>query len=106
MWPSPDGGKIAFATFDDSKVEDVTWTKYSQGDVDNGGAGGGGGGGDIEHVDQSLILEKNVYPEIKTLKYPKAGSTNPTVKLWLIDLDSLEDLQSVELKPPQSFKFE
>ena len=85
----------------------MTWTKYGGGGDGNGReTGGGGGDADTEHVDPSLMLEKNVYPEIKTLKYPKAGSTNPTVKLWLIDLESLDDLQSLQLKPPKSFKFE
>ncbi len=87
IWPSPDGTKIVFATFDDTRVENATWTTFENEDED------------------ANDLFSQIYPEVQTLKYPRAGGINPEVTLWLVDLEDLEDLRSLRLAPPKSFKF-
>ncbi len=40
----------------------------------------------------------NIYSKIQEYAYPKAGETNPTVKLYVQSLSAVDD--RVELKPP------
>lgn len=54
---SPDGNKIAFYRFDESKVKEYTLTKYGK-----------------------------LYPELYTYKYPKAGEDNSVVDIYVYDL--------------------
>jgi dipeptidyl-peptidase-4 len=55
------GSRIAFAKFNDSLVPEFRYPHY----------------GDPEKV------EEWQYPEYRTVRYPKAGETNPTVSLWV-----------------------
>lgn len=60
---SPDGKFLIFATFNDTEVKDAFYPIYGKpGDIDG------------------------QYPSIMKLKYPKSGSTMPTVTLNLINL--------------------
>lgn len=63
LWWAPDGSLLSFASFDDSKVDSISYPKYGTYDDPN-----------------------NVYPELVTLRYPKAGRENPSVSLWVVDL--------------------
>ncbi|XP_023344643.1 venom dipeptidyl peptidase 4 isoform X3 [Eurytemora carolleeae] len=63
IWWSPSSKKLAYAVFDDSQVSEYSWNHY----------------GKWKNV-QNL---KNQYPRVKTIHYPKAGSRNPTVSLWI-----------------------
>uniref|UniRef100_A0A336M465 Venom dipeptidyl peptidase 4 n=1 Tax=Culicoides sonorensis TaxID=179676 RepID=A0A336M465_CULSO len=64
MWFSPDGKYLALVHLDDTFVENFTYPIYGQpGNVDN------------------------QYPTGVTLRYPKAGTTNPTVELRVVDTD-------------------
>lgn len=65
LWFSPDSTKMAIVSFDDTNVEEFTYHIYGE--------------------PGSLL---NQYPEDVTLRYPKAGTTNPTVQLRVIDLTS------------------
>jgi len=56
---SPDGSKIAFYRFDESRVKEFFYTKW----------------GDL-------------YPKLTRFKYPKAGQKNSIVKIGVYDLDS------------------
>jgi dipeptidyl-peptidase-4 len=56
---SPDGSKIAFIKFNESKVKEFDLTLY----------------GDL-------------YPELFKYKYPKAGEDNSVVSVWIYDLNS------------------
>lgn len=66
LWFSPTGKQIAFASFNDSLTRIMTVPYY-------------GNPGDIAF---SYPLEQHV-------RYPKSGSTNPTVSLHVVDLESL-----------------
>ncbi|XP_065200255.1 venom dipeptidyl peptidase 4 isoform X2 [Planococcus citri] len=58
MWFSPDGKKLAYATFDDSKVDTMTIPFY----------------GEPGAIDSQ-------YPGVLNLRYPKPGRQNPTFSL-------------------------
>lgn len=66
FWVAPDLEKIAFATFNDAKVE-----KFMYEMIGNPGS-------------------FYQYPELIELRYPKPGTTNPTVKLTVRDLSNGE----------------
>lgn len=57
---SPDGRKIAFMRFDESRVKEFTMTIYKDG----------------------------AYPEYETFKYPKVGAENAVLSIHIYDLDS------------------
>lgn len=59
-WWSPDGKRIAYYEFDEDGVESYPLTD-----------------------------ERPVYPEIRWQKYPKAGTTNPAVRLGVLDLATM-----------------
>ena len=59
---SPDGTKIAYMRFDESRVKEFTMTKFSG----------------------------KLYPEQYSYKYPKAGEENAVVELWVHDFSSGE----------------
>ena len=65
VWFSPDSTKLAFMKFDDTLVREFIYDLY----------------GESENV-----LEKNQYPEEVRLRYPKAGTNNPVIKLIVFDL--------------------
>lgn len=72
LWFSPNGDRIAFVRFNDTQVKEFSYTIY-------------GTPGDL----------KNQYPETVTIRYPKAGETNPTVSLIVADLTGVRDLKTV-----------
>ncbi|MCB0516982.1 MAG: S9 family peptidase [Chitinophagales bacterium] len=65
---SPDGSKIAFYRFDESKVKEFTMELY----------------------------KNEVYPELVKFKYPKAGEENAKVTLHLYDL-ATQQIQKIDL---------
>uniref|UniRef100_A0A8C4S900 Dipeptidylpeptidase IV N-terminal domain-containing protein n=1 Tax=Erpetoichthys calabaricus TaxID=27687 RepID=A0A8C4S900_ERPCA len=73
-WWSPDGRRLAFLMINDSLVPRVVLPRFTG------------------------VL----YPSGYTYPYPKAGQTNPSVKLYVVKVQGLAD--TVELRPPASFK--
>ena len=63
VWFSPDGSKLSYASFDDSKVSPISYPKYG-----------------------SYDDPSNVYPSLVTLRYPLAGRDNPIVSVFVVDL--------------------
>ncbi|XP_031343861.1 venom dipeptidyl peptidase 4-like isoform X2 [Photinus pyralis] len=64
LWFSPNGKYLAFGSFDDQRVLDYHYMVY-------------GTPGDI----------KDLYPTVVSLKYPKVGTNNPTVKVKYVNLE-------------------
>jgi dipeptidyl-peptidase-4 len=58
-WWSPDGSKIAYYRFDETRVREYPLVDFTQ-----------------------------QYPEITPQRYPKAGEVNPTVQVGVLDLDT------------------
>lgn len=77
IWWSPVGSLISFASFDDTKVDAISYPKYGTYDDPN-----------------------NVYPELVTLRYPKTGRENPSVALWVADLRAANGPTARRLMPP------
>ncbi|XP_066155922.1 venom dipeptidyl peptidase 4-like isoform X1 [Euwallacea fornicatus] len=80
LWFSDDGSKIAFARFNDAEVEAMVVPIYG--------------------VPGSLHFQ---YPRANFVKYPKAGTPNPTVSLYVYDIDTEETTQ---LSTTESLKSE
>ncbi|XP_069080355.1 dipeptidyl peptidase 4-like isoform X2 [Pleurodeles waltl] len=59
LWWSPNASFIAYAQFNDTNVPLIEYSWYGN--------------------------EKQQYPETISIPYPKAGATNPTVKLFIVD---------------------
>lgn len=73
-WWSPDGERLAFLMINDSLVPNMVIPRFTGG----------------------------LYPKGKHFPYPKAGQTNPTVKLFVVNLYG--PTHTLELMPPDSFK--
>ncbi|CRK18807.1 hypothetical protein BN1723_011699, partial [Verticillium longisporum] len=67
LWFSPDGEYVAYLSFDETGVETFTIPYYMDGQK-----------------------TAPVYPRELDLRYPKVGTTNPTVKFSLLEVDSGE----------------
>ncbi|XP_046386963.1 inactive dipeptidyl peptidase 10-like isoform X2 [Ischnura elegans] len=87
LWFSPDGRWIVYATFNDSQVGEMRFPFY-----------GGGSNG----------VGAPRYPQIRSLRYPKAGTPNPVVTLWALELSSLSHPShyptTTDLKPSLGVK--
>eukprot|EP00094_Tigriopus_californicus_P011472 TCALIF_11077-PA protein Name:"Similar to DPP10 Inactive dipeptidyl peptidase 10 (Homo sapiens)" AED:0.12 eAED:0.12 QI:0/0.84/0.64/0.92/0.76/0.85/14/214/869 len=81
LWPSPNGQKLVYVTFNDSKVEEVRWNIYGN---------------------DASARGNNPYPHVGKMRYPKAGTTNPSIKVWMVNFESLENLEQRELYPPKA----
>lgn len=72
VWMSRDGLLLAFATFNDSLVEEMRFPWYGS------------------------ISETRLYPDIRSLRYPKPGTRNPKATLTVVDL---VDTSYIKMKP-------
>ncbi|XP_023712953.1 dipeptidyl peptidase 4 isoform X2 [Cryptotermes secundus] len=80
LWFSPDAHFLLYASFNDSLVGELKYPWYGR------------------------IQERLRYPQIRMLRYPKAGTRNPAVTLWAVDLSRPLQLYPVDLKPPLVLK--
>ncbi|XP_029660600.1 dipeptidyl aminopeptidase-like protein 6 isoform X1 [Formica exsecta] len=100
IWPSPDGSHILYATFNDTRVSvlEFPWFGTQLGQDGTGSS--------------SLGASKS-FPPSRSIRYPRPGSPNPEIELWIMDLGnvSLTNYSSIgnvtlpaktKLKPPPS----
>ncbi|CAG2112873.1 unnamed protein product, partial [Medioppia subpectinata] len=81
FWLSPDGKHLVFAKINDSKVDTITWPFYGQ----------------------YYNLSSNQYPSEVALKYPKPGRNNPTIEIFVLNLnESVDNIELVRLLPPET----
>lgn len=66
LWWSPNGDYVAFLRANDTEVPEYQIPYFVQGDGEDN------------------------YPEVRSLKYPKAGASNPEVSIGIIDVDKNE----------------
>ncbi|KAI7815507.1 DPP4, partial [Rhyzopertha dominica] len=78
MWASPDGKKLAYAKFDDREVRAMTIPFYGE--------------------PGSLSSQ---YTQAAQIRYPKPGTTNPTVTFHVIDLENTTSVK--DLTAPSAF---
>ncbi|XP_029461465.1 dipeptidyl peptidase 4 isoform X3 [Rhinatrema bivittatum] len=74
LWWSPNGKFLAYAEFNDTQVPIMEYSFYGE--------------------------ESNQYPKTIKLPYPKAGTANPTVKLFVVDTQSLQNVIHQEIAAP------
>ncbi|XP_012252193.2 venom dipeptidyl peptidase 4 [Athalia rosae] len=78
LWFSPDGMRMVIASFNDKNVSETLYYHYGE-------------PGDLDYQ----------YPQQVSIKYPKAGTTNPIVKLSLVDLAATDSLSWMDLPAPE-----
>ncbi|KAG7188926.1 hypothetical protein KM043_008527 [Ampulex compressa] len=75
IWMSPDGHMMLYASFNDSLVEEMHISWFGEGN-------------------------KALYPDIRSLRYPKPGTPNPLVRLYVADLADPKNIHTKMVKPP------
>ncbi|XP_019409091.1 PREDICTED: dipeptidyl peptidase 4 [Crocodylus porosus] len=80
LWWSPNGNFIAYAEFNDTEVPVIEYSFYSEDTLQ--------------------------YPKTIRIPYPKAGARNPTVKLFIVNTQSLTPLNSTEITVPRKISGE
>ncbi|GFY74750.1 prolyl endopeptidase FAP [Trichonephila inaurata madagascariensis] len=78
LWWSPDGNQFCFATLNDTKTGIYYYNWYGN------------------HNDSN-----NVFAQLKSIRYPKAGHENPTAVLWVVDVRSPSRILHRDVKPPR-----
>ncbi|KOX79483.1 Inactive dipeptidyl peptidase 10 [Melipona quadrifasciata] len=75
IWMSSDGHMMLYASFNDSLVEEMHISWFGEGN-------------------------KALYPDIRSLRYPKPGTPNPVVRLYIADLANPKNIHTKVVKPP------
>ncbi|XP_061464623.1 dipeptidyl peptidase 4 [Rhineura floridana] len=76
LWWSPNGSFLTYAEINDTEVPVIEYSFYSEDTLQ--------------------------YPKTIRLPYPKAGATNPTVRLFVLNIQSLPHINSTEIVAPTS----
>ena len=96
MYFTDSGSKLAYAKFNDEDVQEFYYTKYGSPEDPYKVQ--------VRHAAQITFLFFKIgflplqYPQEIMLKYPKVGTANPTVSLWVSDLKAPN--QVVPVTPP------
>ena len=96
MYFTDSGSKLAYAKFNDQDVQEFYYTKYGSPEDPYKVQ--------VRHAAQITFLFFKIgflplqYPQEIMLKYPKVGTANPTVSLWVSDLKAPN--QVVPVTPP------
>ncbi|KAL2736924.1 dipeptidyl aminopeptidase-like protein 6 isoform X1 [Vespula squamosa] len=100
-WPSPDGTHILFASFNDTKVTALEFPWFGTQSGQEGSASTPLG-----------APRRGSFPPSRSVRYPTPGSANPEVDLWLLEVNSTNNLTNgngttgpwgstkTKLKPP------
>lgn len=75
LWMSPDGHMMLYASFNDSLVEEMHISWFGEGN-------------------------QVLYPDIRSLRYPKPGTPNPVTRLYVADLADPKNIHTKAVKPP------
>ncbi|GLV36131.1 Dipeptidyl peptidase 10 [Carabus blaptoides fortunei] len=76
LWMSSDGHMILYASFNDTLVEELQFPWYGS------------------------VSEDRLYPDIRSLRYPKPGTNNPQVVLRVADLADPGNIRTKDVRPP------
>ncbi|XP_048000890.1 dipeptidyl aminopeptidase-like protein 6 [Leguminivora glycinivorella] len=82
LWMSADGHMVLYATFNDTLVLEQKFPWY---------------GPSLDTDDPA-----KTYPEIRSVRYPKPGTINPTVRLTVADIADPKHIRTRHLTPPKS----
>ncbi|XP_049787849.1 inactive dipeptidyl peptidase 10 isoform X1 [Schistocerca cancellata] len=86
LWGSADGSHVLFATFNDSEVRSLAFPWFGAG-ASSGAISGGFG-------------TWSTFPESRSVRFPTPGTTNPDVRLWILDLSNYSEPIRWEIRPP------
>ncbi|KAM3917278.1 dipeptidyl peptidase 4-like [Leptodactylus fuscus] len=78
IWWSPNGQYLAYAQFNETDVPIIEYTFYGD--------------------------ESEVYPQTIHIPYPKSGTKNPTVRLFVVPTEPLNNFTSVEILAPEEIR--
>ncbi|XP_042319885.1 dipeptidyl peptidase 4 [Sceloporus undulatus] len=78
LWWSPNGTFLAYAEINDTEVPVIEYSFYSEDTLQ--------------------------YPKTIKIPYPKAGATNPTIRLFIVNTQSLPSVNTTEIVAPSSIK--
>ncbi|XP_071977984.1 dipeptidyl peptidase 4 [Engystomops pustulosus] len=78
IWWSPNSQFLAYAQFNETDVPIIEYTFYGD--------------------------ESELYPQTIHIPYPKAGTKNPTVRLFVINTESLNNLTTAEILAPDDIR--
>ncbi|KAK9510889.1 hypothetical protein O3M35_005573 [Rhynocoris fuscipes] len=81
IWLSHDGHMLLYASFNDTLVQEFKFPWYGVGQD-----------------------SQQLYPQIRSLRYPKPGTTNPHVTLYVADLADPKNIRTKDLKPPMALE--
>ncbi|KAF9797740.1 hypothetical protein SFRURICE_017935 [Spodoptera frugiperda] len=81
LWMSADGHMVLYATFNDTLVHEQKYPWY---------------GAALDTDDPA-----KTYPEIRSVRYPKPGTNNPTVTLTVADIADPKHIRTRHLTPPK-----
>uniref|UniRef100_A0A1A9ZFA6 Venom dipeptidyl peptidase 4 n=1 Tax=Glossina pallidipes TaxID=7398 RepID=A0A1A9ZFA6_GLOPL len=103
IWMSHDGHMMLYASFNDSLVQEQHFAWYgTAGDSDSGVGLFGLGVGTLASTlsGTSGHTDAYLYPEIRSLRYPKPGTQNPFVTVRVANLSDANNIRSRDLQPP------
>lgn len=89
IWSSNDGTHIMFASFNDTNVGTMTYPWFATGAVITSNSNSGAGAG-------------STFPETRTVRYPTPGTNNPVVRIEIVDIRNISDIQRWNVTPPIS----
>ncbi|XP_012223647.1 A-type potassium channel modulatory protein DPP6 isoform X1 [Linepithema humile] len=100
IWPSPDGTRILYATFNDTRVSALQFPWF-----------GTQLGQDGSSSSPLGTFKRGSFPPSRSIRYPTPGSPNPEVELWVMELGNVSSTNHTgnitkpekrKLKPPPS----
>ncbi|XP_030381131.1 prolyl endopeptidase FAP [Scaptodrosophila lebanonensis] len=102
IWLTDDGHLMLYASFNDTHVQEQHFAWY--GTTSGAGVGPTGGaaaaGMGATNANAGGNPHANLYPEIRSLRYPKPGTQNPVVTLRVADLADPHNIHIKDLRPP------
>ncbi|XP_055593286.1 dipeptidyl peptidase 4 [Uranotaenia lowii] len=84
IWFSPDGSHIMYASFNDTRVGEMSYPWFTSNPI----------------LPANKEDERTLFPISKYIRYPTPGSMNPEVKLWVVDISNISNIQTSELIKP------
>ena len=78
VWFSPDGDYLAYLEINDTLVDVMSWNKYGE----------------------YFNISNNQYPVLETIRYPKPGTNNPQIRVFVVNLHVNADKTKITHIPP------
>lgn len=80
FWSSADGSHLMYATFNDSLVQNLEYPWLAPHNLQN-------------------TNNPTKFPTTRFVRYPTPGTENPTVRLWIVNIQSINQSDKIEIMP-------